>query len=37
MAEQSVLPATAVTKIPEGYSFAEAATLPTAGLTAWRL
>jgi NADPH:quinone reductase-like Zn-dependent oxidoreductase len=36
MAEQSVLPATAVTKIPEGYSFAEAATLPTAGLTAWR-
>lgn len=36
MAEQSVLPATAVTKIPEGYTYAEAATLPTAGLTAWR-
>jgi NADPH:quinone reductase-like Zn-dependent oxidoreductase len=36
MAEQAVLPATAVTKIPEGYTYAEAATLPTAGLTAWR-
>ena len=36
MAEQSVLPGTAVTKIPEGYTYAAAATLPTAGLTAWR-
>ncbi|MFK7772377.1 MAG: NAD(P)-dependent alcohol dehydrogenase [Saprospiraceae bacterium] len=36
MAEQSVLPATAVTKIPNGYTYAEAATLPTAALTAWR-
>lgn len=35
MAEQSVLPATAVTRIPAGYSYAEAATLPCAGLTAW--
>ena len=34
--EQSCLPASAVTKIPEGYSFAEAATLPCAALTAWR-
>lgn len=36
MAEQSVLPATGVTKIPHGYTYAEAATLPTAALTAWR-
>ena len=36
MAEQSVLPATAVTKIPTGFSYAQAATLPTAALTAWR-
>jgi len=36
MAEQSVLPATAVTKIPTEYTYAEAATLPTAALTAWR-
>ena len=36
MAEQSLLPATAVTAIPEGYSYAEAATLPCAALTAWR-
>ncbi len=35
MTEQSVLPATAVTRIPKGYSYAEAATLPCAGLTAW--
>ena len=36
LCEMSCLPATAVTKIPEGYSYAEAATLPCAGLTAWR-
>lgn len=36
MAEQSILPATSLTKIPDGYTYAEAATLPTAGLTAWR-
>lgn len=35
IAEQSVLPATAITRIPDGYSYAEAATLPCAGLTAW--
>lgn len=29
-------PATAFTPIPAGFSFAEAATLPCAGLTAWR-
>ncbi len=32
----SNLPATAVTAIPAGFSFAEAATLPCAALTAWR-
>jgi NADPH:quinone reductase-like Zn-dependent oxidoreductase len=31
-----VAPATAFTRVPEGYSFAEAATLTTAGVTAWR-
>lgn len=36
IAEKAVLPATAVTAIPEGYSYAEAATLPCACLTAWR-
>lgn len=36
LAEKACLPATAVTAIPEAYSFAEAATLPCAGLTAWR-
>lgn len=36
MAEEAILSATAVTSIPEGYSYAEAATLPCAGLTAWR-
>lgn len=36
IAEKACLPATAVTAIPEGYSYAEAATLPCAGLTAWR-
>jgi NADPH:quinone reductase-like Zn-dependent oxidoreductase len=34
-AEHVVLPATAVLPIPEGYDFAEAATLPIAALTAW--
>lgn len=36
MTEEAILAATAVTHIPEGYSYAEAATLPCAGLTAWR-
>ncbi|MEM6965610.1 MAG: NAD(P)-dependent alcohol dehydrogenase [Bacteroidota bacterium] len=36
MAEMSCLPADAVTKMPEGYTYAEAATLPCAALTAWR-
>lgn len=31
-----VMPATAFTRAPQGYSHAEAATLTTAGLTAWR-
>ncbi len=34
-AEQVVLPTAAVLPIPEGYDFAEAATLPIAALTAW--
>jgi NADPH:quinone reductase-like Zn-dependent oxidoreductase len=34
-AEQVVLPAEAVVPIPEGYDFAQAATLPIAALTAW--
>lgn len=34
--EQVTLPATAFTRAPHGYSHAEAATLTTAGLTAWR-
>ena len=34
--EQVTMPATAFTRAPEGYSHAEAATLTTAGLTAWR-
>lgn len=34
--EVSCVPASALTKIPEGYSYAEAATLPCAALTAWR-
>lgn len=33
--EQVALPASAVLPIPEGYTFAEAATLPIAALTAW--
>lgn len=37
MARQAItLPATAFTHAPKGYSHAEAATLTTAGLTAWR-
>jgi NADPH:quinone reductase-like Zn-dependent oxidoreductase len=34
--EQATMPATAFTRAPHGYSHAEAATLTTAGLTAWR-
>jgi NADPH:quinone reductase-like Zn-dependent oxidoreductase len=34
--EQVTMPATAFTHAPKGYSFAEAATLTCAGLTAWR-
>ncbi|HUG58202.1 MAG TPA: NAD(P)-dependent alcohol dehydrogenase [Candidimonas sp.] len=34
--EQVTLPVTAFTRAPRGYSHAEAATLTTAGLTAWR-
>src|SRR5690606_25246117 len=34
--EQITMPATAFTHAPKGYSHAEAATLTTAGLTAWR-
>lgn len=34
--EQSCVKATAVTHMPAGYSYAEAATLPCAALTAWR-
>ncbi|MGB7405237.1 MAG: NAD(P)-dependent alcohol dehydrogenase [Pacificimonas sp.] len=35
-AELVAMPEAAFTRIPEGYSFAEAATLPCAALTAWR-
>lgn len=35
LSEYSVLPEHFVTRIPNGYSYAEAATLPCAGLTAW--
>ncbi len=35
MCEYSVVSANAITKIPDTYSYAEAACLPTAGLTAW--
>lgn len=35
-AELVAMPETAFTRIPEGYSFEEAATLPCAALTAWR-
>ncbi len=34
--EYSVLPSNAVTAMPDDYSYAAAATLPCAGLTAWR-
>jgi NADPH:quinone reductase-like Zn-dependent oxidoreductase len=34
--EYAVRPVNAFTRMPAGYSFAEAATLTTAGLTAWR-
>jgi len=34
--EKSCVPATSVTKMPNGYSYAEAATLPCAAATAWR-
>ena len=34
--ELVVAPATAFTRAPKGYSFTEAATLTTAGVTAWR-
>lgn len=35
-AEVVVVPATSLTRMPRGWTFAEAATLPCAGLTAWR-
>lgn len=35
-AEYVCLPAAAFTRVPQGYSWAEAATLPCAALTAWR-
>ncbi|MEM9738804.1 MAG: NAD(P)-dependent alcohol dehydrogenase [Pseudomonadota bacterium] len=35
-AEMVAMPETAFTRLPEGYSFAQAATLPCAALTAWR-
>lgn len=34
--EQSCVPSYALTKIPDDYSYAEAATLPCAAVTAWR-
>ncbi|MEM9823571.1 MAG: NAD(P)-dependent alcohol dehydrogenase [Bacteroidota bacterium] len=36
LTEKACLPASAITAIPNGYDFAEAATLPCAALTAWR-
>ncbi|MFT4568164.1 MAG: NADPH:quinone reductase-like Zn-dependent oxidoreductase, partial [Saprospiraceae bacterium] len=36
IAEQSAVSASAISAMPEGFSYAEAATLPCAGLTAWR-
>ena len=36
MAELACVSASSLTKMPEGYSFAEAATLPCAAATAWR-
>lgn len=35
-AEYVAMPASAFTRMPKGYSYAEAATLPCAALTAWR-
>lgn len=35
-ADQVAVPAASLVRIPAGWSFAEAATLPCAGLTAWR-
>ena len=35
MSELSCVPSSGLTRIPEGYTYAEAATLPCAGLTAW--
>lgn len=35
MTTESCLPESAITHIPDNYSYAEAATLPTAALTAW--
>jgi NADPH:quinone reductase-like Zn-dependent oxidoreductase len=35
-AEYVAMPATAFTRLPKGWSFAQAATLPCAALTAWR-
>jgi len=35
MSEMSCVSANSITKIPDGYTYAEAATLPCAGLTAW--
>jgi len=35
LAEQIVVPATAVARIPDGWSFEEAAAYPCAGVTAW--
>jgi NADPH:quinone reductase-like Zn-dependent oxidoreductase len=34
--EEAVVPASALTRAPAGYTYAEAATLPCAALTAWR-
>lgn len=36
IAEHSAVSASAISAMPEGFSYAEAATLPCAGLTAWR-
>ena len=37
MADRAVVPAHCATKLPDSISFEEAATLPAAGLTAWRM
>ena len=36
LAEQRVVPAAALVKIPDSLSYEDAATLPSAGLTAWQ-